>query len=279
LIDFLAHNGLGREVPFTSWLSLCLLFKIEGCSKHTREKIDGSRKQRSGRDPVKIRLSERHFVTSLLALGAFLAPILEPPITQTELLGKTTDEVVRMGRVKWSEFFGEKVGWSTADMVEAELLYGRARQVFNNRMTREMSKGQREALEEMRREMVALHGFACDLGYIMSGGGTMWNPIRAGALGDAEETVTNFLRGRPAGKQPSFLTEWERLRKDLAAKKREVDNMKDAVGGGYTDATKALNQLRNTVLRLEAVAPRLPGSRGHINAFAVDAIRLARSMG
>lgn len=218
-------------------------------------------------------------MTSLFVLGAFLAPILEPPVTQKDLLGKTTDEVVRMGRVKWNEFYGEKVGWSTADMVEAELLYGRARQVFNNRMTREMSKGQREALEEMRRELVVLHGFGCDIGYIVSGGGTMWNPVRAGALGDAEETITSFLRGRPAGRQPAFLTEWERLRKELAGRKRELDNMKDAVGGGYTDATKALNQMRGAVLKLEELAPRLPGSRGHINAFAVDALRLARSMG
>lgn len=135
-------------------------------------------------------------LTVLILLSA-AACIAESP-SRGDLQGKSPSQVVAMGREKWFEFFTSKVGDSTAAMSGAESLYGACLKIANDKAIVKLPKEKRDQLGKLRYQLNRFNDEAIRLGEILSGGGTMWNPVFAGILADNEEAVAVLIgRAKP----------------------------------------------------------------------------------
>jgi hypothetical protein len=222
-------------------------------------------------------LSSVFLFTSSLP-GLLLGQSSFAPPTRTELMGMSPDQVIRMGREKWGEFHGKKSGWSTAAMVDAETLWGRARRAMNERELRRLSPAKRKAAEEFRGLMTEFHASASQVGYIMSGGGTLWHPIFASGPSEAEEVIARILRGRRPGRAPNPSRDIQLLGEALNKSKGDIAAMASS-GGTFEDAQKNLAKLRPLLAKMESTAPKfVPGSSTHATVFASKTVQMVLSM-
>lgn len=172
-------------------------------------------------------------------------------------LGKTDAEILKMGRSAWYDYYVSKEGDSTADSCNAEQAFGEVLKRRNDRLLQK-TPTKRALIHKVRTDLKAFQSAVYDVGYALSGGGTMWNVVYAGVLADTEETVGHLLGARDPKVKPRKTSEVKQALAALAAKvareKASIEAMPSGGGmkaarTGLATATRSLNRLISTAAK------------------------------
>lgn len=125
---------------------------------------------------------------------------------RANFLGKSPEQIVAMGREKWTDLYGNKVGQSTRDMCDAEEKYALALQNLNDRAIRRLPKTRQVWLQGVRKNTKEYAFEAHRIGEIVSGGGTIWRTFDAAIAPDVEEVISDCIVNKqmPMIKMKSF---------------------------------------------------------------------------
>ncbi|MCW5937928.1 MAG: hypothetical protein KIT11_11555 [Fimbriimonadaceae bacterium] len=173
-------------------------------------------------------------------------------------LGKyTPEQVVAMGREKWMDVHTEEHGASTAAMAGAESAYGYAYRVVNDKAIKSQPKAFQALADWIRVRFNDAGIKACDIGYAIGGGGTMWIPISAGVAADTEELLADLMRPKgikQRATQASARAAIAKMRKRLAASKTDIQEYfpegRDVYGSALADAAFIAETLELTVPKI-----------------------------
>lgn len=217
-------------------------------------------------------------LAALILLAASLGAAQAP--TRADLQGKTPAQVVAMGRDKWFTYFTGKVGDSTAAMSGAESLYGACLKISNDKVITRLPKEKREQIGRLRYQLNRFNDEVVRLGEILTGGGTMWNPVYAGILADNEEAVAVLIgkaKPRKTGSSPeeaiSFLDRY------LDKVAPDIKEWGETEYRSVAKAKAKVALLRSTLKELEATAAKIhPSGREWIRHEAARSATSVQSM-
>ena len=116
---------------------------------------------------------------------------------RANFMGKTPEQIVAMGRERWTDLFSKKFGQSTDRVCDAEEKYGIALQNLNDRAIQRLPKLRQNWLKEVRHSTKEFATQAHQIGSLMSGGGTMWRTFDATIYPDVEQTISDCIAGKP----------------------------------------------------------------------------------
>ena len=157
-------------------------------------------------------------------------------------LGKSPEQIVAMGRSKWYKAYTDKYGESTAAMCDAENTYGDALKNLNDRALKRLPAPRRAFLESTRYhcQQIALRGH--EVGYALTGGGTIWHPIFSGIRANVEELIAESIINKPTPmvKMKSFESRFAEMDKSFQAASAEMTDE------SRNDYKKALNEFKYT---------------------------------
>lgn len=112
---------------------------------------------------------------------------------RASFLGKSPEQIVAMGRQRWSDIYSKKFGQSHHDLCDAEEKYGFALKNLNDRAITRLPKSRQVWLTEVRKTTREYAVEAHQIGLIVSGGGSMWQTLNATILPDVEETIADCI--------------------------------------------------------------------------------------
>lgn len=155
-------------------------------------------------------------------------------------LGKSPEQIVAMGRDKWFAAYTKKHGEHTRGMCDAETTYGDALKNLNDRALRRLPAARRAFLESARYhcKQIALRGH--EVGYAITGGGTIWNPMFASIHPSVEMLIAESIVNKPMPmvKMKSIESRFEEM--DETSKKAFPDMTEESI----TEFKKTLNEFR-----------------------------------
>jgi hypothetical protein len=143
---------------------------------------------------------------------------------RANFLGKSPEQIVAMGRDKWTELYGKKFGDGTHQSSEAQEKFGIALQNLNDRAIQRLPKTRQVWLKEIRQTTREYAVEAHQIGSNVSGGGTMWQTFDATILPDVEQAISDCIINKPLPpvRLKSFESEFQLLDKVvLEAKSKE----------------------------------------------------------
>lgn len=177
-------------------------------------------------------------------------------------LGKSPEQIVAMGRDKWTDLYGKKVGDSTKDMCDAQEKYATALRNLNERAMKRLPRTRQTWLQSMRKDAVEYASTAHQIGSILTGGGTIWQPINATIAPDVEELVADSIVGKkmPLYKMKSFDAAMDEL-------KVVINQSKDDVGEHAAELPMLTQKMSHQQKQLEALL-------AHANTNDVTRVRL-----
>ena len=161
-------------------------------------------------------------------------------------LGKTPEQIVAMGRDKWSDLYGTKVGLSTRDMSDAQEKFGLALLNLNDRAIKRLPRSKQIWLHDIRKTTTEYAMDAHMIGRITSGGGTIWQNYDSTIAPDIEEIVSDCITDKPMPmvKMKSFEASMQELDKSIA-------ESKDVAGEQYQEIPKYRRAMSKTQNQLE----------------------------
>jgi hypothetical protein len=116
---------------------------------------------------------------------------------RANFLGKSPEQIVAMGRQRWSDLYSKKFGQSTHEACNAEEKYGIALKNLNDRAITRLPKARQVWLTEVRKSTQEYALEAHQIGSLVSGGGSMWQSFNATILPDVEETIADCIVDKP----------------------------------------------------------------------------------
>ena len=218
--------------------------------------------------------------SALLVLCCLVSPLFADGPSKKNLQGKTPEQVVQMGRDKWFKFFTGKVGDSTASMSGAERLYGDSLKYVNDKTIVKLPKAKRDAIGRLRQQLDTFHTELINLGDMLSGGGTMWNPVYAGVLADNEEAIAVFIgRAKPIKHGSTPEAAINLLDRYLDANADDIREWGETEFRSVAKCKGKIAFLRSALSKLEATAAAVhPKGREWIRASAAKAVTGVQSM-
>ena len=112
-------------------------------------------------------------------------------------LGKSPEQIVAMGRDRWSDLYSKKFGESTHRVCDAEEKYGIALQNLNDRAIKRLPRTRQIWLNEVRKSTKDFATEAHQVGFLITGGGTMWETFDATILPDVEQAIADCIADKP----------------------------------------------------------------------------------
>jgi len=137
--------------------------------------------------------------------------------SNAEALGKTPDQVVKMGRTAFTEAYEAKHGSSTVAMVEGEMMFGQAVSILSDRAIHKLPPSKRAWYAEVRKQGHDFSRTCEEVGFFVTGGGTIWQNYSAGMYTDLEVAIQDSLAKKPVSgaKLASFDSLFVKLRKAI----------------------------------------------------------------
>jgi hypothetical protein len=144
-------------------------------------------------------------------------------------LGKTPEQIVAMGRTKWTQLYQKKKGISTADMCDGQNKFGEALENLNNRALKRIDPSKRKWLESVRKEMSTYASNSITCASNLTGGGTIWNISYASIRADVEELISDCITKKPMPtiKLMSFESAFELMDKKLVTVPQSEELLKN----------------------------------------------------
>lgn len=181
-----------------------------------------------------------------------LALILLQQWSKADCLGKTPEQVVKMGHQAFSDAYSVKYGSSTAAMCDAETLFGDALHITNNKLAKKLPASKRAWYDALRKGCRDLMSSAVDSGYALSGGGTIWAIIGAGVYPKTEEMIHDSLTKKPLPGVRIRSLESRYAELDQVIK----DHASEMTPESLSAAKKAVIEFKKRQLRLTALSKK-----------------------
>ena len=155
-------------------------------------------------------------------------------------LGKSPEQIVAMGRDKWFAAYTKKYGESTMAMCEAETSFGDALKNLNDRALKRIPSARRAFLESARYHCTTVAVRAHEVGYAITGGGTIWRPFFAGIKPNVEQLIADSILNKPLPmiKMKSIESRFDEM--DETSKKAFPNMTEESI----TEFKKAFNEFR-----------------------------------
>lgn len=211
--------------------------------------------------------------------AATLALLLTQDYTDQDRFGKTREQVLAMGRTKWHEWYTHESrgGMSTVGETFAEMIYADAVGKQNKDLLM-VAKGPRIAIIiELDQGFGRTIDNCTAAGMTLTGGGTMWRPISAGAEATRQETVHDLLwpkEKQPAATQAQVWKSWTRALKNITDNKSDIESY---ANGDFT-YDKAVKNLYTVNGDFNAAVIKIKDqdakSKARIFAFYDDMLRM-----
>jgi hypothetical protein len=171
--------------------------------------------------------------------------------------GKSYAQILTMGYDRWMEFQGGQAGGSTAAMSSGSRVYRDALKWRNDRLLPKAPAPLRRSVARLRPEMNGCAGDTSEVGYFLTGGGTLWILHDAGSAVQVEQTLHGLLgagiKAAPAATTGKVWREWEKLRKATD----EVSKESFAKADDYERARKAVIRLKSRITAVIGEAGKL----------------------
>lgn len=169
-------------------------------------------------------------------LVAFLATLAVCSFGQDlkETHGKTNAQILAMGYDKWYAFYTKLEGESTAGMSQASWKYSEALAWRNDGLIKKLPIEGRIRMSSLRIHLVRFEEKVLQAGMGLTGGGTIWHVIGAGARVSLEETLYGVLGGKVKA-APAMIV--SKVTKAMDALVKDVANSKP--GEFYPEFKKA----------------------------------------
>lgn len=176
-------------------------------------------------------------------------------------LGKTPEQMVAMGRTKWNNLYGNKVGSSTVDMCEGEVKYGEALKNLNDRAMKRLTSKRQNWLKSVRKSSNEYAFEAHRIGELVSGGGTMWRLFDSSVHADVEQLVADCIvdKKMPMIKMKSFEAANKELDSAIERAKADLSGANDY--NNILKHRKNLAQKQNDLLSLVSQAGQNDATR------------------
>ena len=201
-------------------------------------------------------------IATFLLFAAAQDQYLPPPIDRADTHGKSAAQIVAMGHDDWYGFYVGKEGESTVGMCGAEALWGQAMFQTNTPLIAKQPASRAANLTALRKNMPLFREKCINVAFVISGGGTMWNPVYSARWGSSEEVVAYLLLGKgpkpKAAKQAAVWTQLATGRKGLTGLRKEIEDRVDTTGTMYRDALKSLDEASRLWSQAITVIGRLP---------------------
>jgi len=172
--------------------------------------------------------------------------------------GLTDSQIAEMGETRWDQFYAGKAGESTAAMVEMNDIYGEALRRRNDLLEASAKQEVKARVDKLRALLVDIGGTACDIGYNIDGGGTIWSPVTAHVEATTEQVLYEMLGGRAMPATHLTTSAVEKQLDVLAKKIAKTHADKDAAAYFKYEAAKAsLDKMRTDFAEIKNVAKAL----------------------
>ncbi len=144
----------------------------------------------------------------MMSLLAFLTALAIGQSGSTvNYLGKTPEQVVKMGQSGWMEYSLNHTKQTNADMRIAGITYGEAMMKVNDKAMAHLPKARQGWLLTLRKSCRAYMVASYDLGMSISTESQLWSIDRAGMGGDIEELIRDCIAQKhPKGTTSSSFT-------------------------------------------------------------------------
>lgn len=148
-----------------------------------------------------------------MALLPFMVGFYSIQWNRAAYLGKSPEQVVAMGREKWSDAYGASLGFGTQQMSQAESKYGDALENLNDRAMGHVTSAKKAWLLSIRGLVKEYGRLSHGIGETITGGGTMWRSFDSTIHPDVEDVITKCITGKKAVTTPtkSFYTAMNEL--------------------------------------------------------------------
>ena len=116
---------------------------------------------------------------------------------RASFMGKTPEQIVAMGRERWTDLYSKKFGQSTHAVCDADEKFGFALQNLNDRAIERLPNVRQRWLKEVRSSTKEFATQAHQIGSLISGGGTIWQTFDATICPDVEQTIADCIASKP----------------------------------------------------------------------------------
>jgi hypothetical protein len=138
-----------------------------------------------------------------MALLPFMVGYFSIQWNRAAYLGKSPEQVVAMGRAKWSEAYGASAGNGSQQLAEADTKYGDALLNLNDRAMSQVTSKKKTWLGNMRGLVKEYGRLSHRIGEEITGGGSMWRSFDATIHPDVEEAITKCITAKKPTAIPS----------------------------------------------------------------------------
>jgi hypothetical protein len=161
---------------------------------------------------------------------AILISLTNLAFSADDTFGKTHADILKMGRTKWFEFYTGKAGESTLGMCEAERIYGDCLTERNDKLLNKLPAAKQKQMMKLRELSLSFGCSMINVGMVLSGGGTIWQPVEAGIMADFEEALYTLLtKPQTKATKPTSAEDVTRLldkyRKEIVSRAKEIDEI------------------------------------------------------
>ncbi|MFN7171294.1 MAG: hypothetical protein ACK4P3_00705 [Fimbriimonadaceae bacterium] len=154
-------------------------------------------------------IARNKWIPALFLLAATLMTVTAANAQRN--LGFTDEQILAMGSTRWLDLFSDRIGTSTADMIEAQESYTRALRNRNNRLLAKEPEARRQTLQDLQRHLPIYGSTSVLIQRFLAGGGTMYSIFAASAALRAEEVIYQLITGRgerASARTTSQITNW-----------------------------------------------------------------------
>lgn len=148
-----------------------------------------------------------------MALLPFMVGYFSIQWNRAAYLGKSPEQVVAMGRAKWSDAFTASAGDGNQQLAQADSKYGDALLNLNDRAMSQVTSSKKVWLTNLRGLVKEYGRLSHGIGEVMTGGGSMWRAFDATIHPDVEEIITKCVTAKKPTTVPtkSFYTAMNEL--------------------------------------------------------------------
>lgn len=208
----------------------------------------GPKGQSINRRDIRERLTVMRLVLAILGL-LFVQSAFGQEFSTEDRFGKSVDQVLAMGHDKWYTWFTDssRGAESTAGMAMAERIYADCLKVKNDEAKAKLSPEDKAYYDRIEKSMKNLVSNIADVGYAVTGGGTMWIPVISAAVTEVEQTVYDLLhgsKGKPAS-QSAVWAEYTKALKIVQSSKEDIATYANDKGERYGEAIKNMYKVND----------------------------------
>ncbi len=117
---------------------------------------------------------------------------------RANFLGKSPEQIVAMGRERWTDIYGKKFGQEPAQVRNAEEKYGIALQNLNDRAISRLPRTRQIWFDSVRKSTTEFVSHAHEIGLRVSRSDENWDKLDATILPDIEQAIADCIVDRPA---------------------------------------------------------------------------------